>query len=151
MSAAYEDTVRSKLESLENKVRRDAARAHDPDNPDVWGILQPAHSRQISSGICTPVAAEGNDFRFELLRHGLSFLEAQERLFCFPQRALQSSRTWGSHGRMHVSDQESPWNLSLHHPRRGKILRWGNPSSGRMGKEPVSPLRTTCPKPPRPW
>ena len=46
----------------------DPARAHDPDDPHVGGVLHARDARQVGRGVGAPVAEEGHDARFPVRR-----------------------------------------------------------------------------------
>jgi hypothetical protein len=69
VSAAHQNAVGPHLEGLENKVRGDPARTHDPDHPNVRRVLQSTDPGQVSPGIGAPVAAKSDDFWFEFSSH----------------------------------------------------------------------------------
>jgi hypothetical protein len=69
VSTTDEDAVGAELEGFEDEVRRHPAGTHDSDHPDVGWILDPAHTGQVGAGVSAPIAAEGNDFGFELRTH----------------------------------------------------------------------------------
>ena len=59
VSAGHQDAVRPFQESLEQKAVIYPAGAHEPDQTDIGRILHAGHPGQISPGIGTPVADEG--------------------------------------------------------------------------------------------
>jgi hypothetical protein len=69
VSAAYQNAVCPLLESLEDKIGGDPARAHDPYHPNAGRVLQPTDPCQISTGIGAPIAAESDNFGFEFSSH----------------------------------------------------------------------------------
>jgi hypothetical protein len=71
VSAAYQNPVGPLLKGLEDKVRRDPARTHYPNHPDIGWILHPTDTGEIGAGIGTPVTTESNDFGFKLSSHWL--------------------------------------------------------------------------------
>ena len=74
VSAAYQNPVGPLLQGLEDEIRGNPARTHDPDHPDIGWVLHSADTGQISAGISTPVTAKSDDFRFELSSHRVFFL-----------------------------------------------------------------------------
>jgi hypothetical protein len=71
VSPSHQDPVCPALKSLQHMVRRNSGRAHDPDGPEVGGVLKPAHSCQIRRTVSTPVAEKGEDSGFKRsLVHG---------------------------------------------------------------------------------
>jgi hypothetical protein len=66
VTAADEDAVRPLLEGPEHVMRRHRAGAHHPDDPDIGGILQATHPRQVGPGIGAPVTEKPQNLRFEL-------------------------------------------------------------------------------------
>jgi hypothetical protein len=60
VSAGNPDTVCTLSESCQKKLRIHPAGARHPDCPDVWGILQSAHTGKICGAVGAPVAEEGN-------------------------------------------------------------------------------------------
>jgi hypothetical protein len=74
VSAAHQNAVGPHLEGLENKVRGDPARTHDPDHPNVRRVLQSTDPGEVSPGIGAPVAAESDNLGFKFTSHcDLSF------------------------------------------------------------------------------
>jgi len=69
VSTTDEDAVGAELKGLEDEVGRNPAGTHDPDHPDIGWILDAADARQVGTGVSAPIAAEGNDFGFELRTH----------------------------------------------------------------------------------
>ena len=69
VSAAYQNPVGPLLKGLEDEVRRDPARTHYPNHPDIVRILHPTNTGQICAGIGAPVTAEGDNFRFKFTSH----------------------------------------------------------------------------------
>jgi hypothetical protein len=65
VSASHQDTVGPFAQGLENKLRIDAPRAHHPDNPGVWRVLEPGYTRQVRPTVTTPVTQKADDFRFK--------------------------------------------------------------------------------------
>jgi hypothetical protein len=74
VSPAYQNAVGALLEGFEDEIRRDPARAHDPNHPDIRGVLHPAHTGQISTGISAPVAAKSDNLRLKFSTHCVSSL-----------------------------------------------------------------------------
>jgi len=74
VSPSHQDPVCSALKSLQHVVRRNSGRAHDPDGPEVGGVLKPAHPRQIRRAVSTPVAEKGEDSGFKTVFCHLSLL-----------------------------------------------------------------------------
>jgi hypothetical protein len=69
VSAAYQNPVGPLLKGLEDEVRRDPARTHYPNHPDIGRILHPTDTGEIGASIGTPVTTESNDFGFKLSSH----------------------------------------------------------------------------------
>jgi hypothetical protein len=78
VSPGHEYAVCTLLKCLEDKIGVDPPRTHDPNNPDVGGILKTTHPRQISGRIGAPVARKCNYFRIKLLRHEHLLLISKE-------------------------------------------------------------------------
>ena len=62
MSAGNPDPVCTLSESCQEKLGIHPAGAGHPDCPDVWGILQSAHTGKICGAVGAPVAEKGNYF-----------------------------------------------------------------------------------------
>ncbi len=56
--------IASATKRPEHVVGRDRTGTHDPDHPDVGGILQAADAGEVRPGIGAPVADDGDDLRF---------------------------------------------------------------------------------------
>jgi hypothetical protein len=69
VSAAHQNAVCTLLESFEYKIRRNPARAHDSNHPNIRGVLHSTDPGQVSPGVGAPVAAESDDFGFEFSSH----------------------------------------------------------------------------------
>jgi hypothetical protein len=67
MSATHKNTVHPLLEGSEHMVRRDASRAHHPDNTNICRVLHTTDPSQVSSGICSPGAQKAYDIGFKIL------------------------------------------------------------------------------------
>jgi hypothetical protein len=52
-------------ESIQDVLGMNHPRTHHPYNPHIVRILHSGNTREISSGVGAPVAAEGNDFWFK--------------------------------------------------------------------------------------
>src|SRR3989304_3160933 len=68
-AAAHEHAVQSIRESSKDKFQIDSARAHQPDDPYVRGILITGNSGKVRPRVATPVAQEPYDLWLELVRH----------------------------------------------------------------------------------
>jgi hypothetical protein len=66
MSATNENTVSAIDKAVKEKLGVYAARAHDPDYPNMGRILKSRHARSVCCGIATPVAkkAEYSGLKF---------------------------------------------------------------------------------------
>jgi hypothetical protein len=60
VSAGNPNAVCTLSKSCQKKLGIHPAGAGHPDCPDVWGILQSAHTGKICGTVRTPVAKEGN-------------------------------------------------------------------------------------------
>jgi hypothetical protein len=60
VSAGDPNAVCTLSESRQKKLGIHPAGARHPDYPDVWGILQSAHTGKICGAVRAPVAEEGN-------------------------------------------------------------------------------------------
>jgi len=60
VSAGNPDPICTLPESCQKKLGIHPAGAGHPDCPDVWGILQSAHTGKICGAVGAPVAEEGN-------------------------------------------------------------------------------------------
>jgi len=67
MSAAHKNTVNALLKSPEHMVRRNASRAHHPDNTDICRVLHTTDPSQVSSGVCSPGAQKADDIGLKIL------------------------------------------------------------------------------------
>jgi hypothetical protein len=67
-----DDAIGTFNQSIDYQVRVNHARAHYPDGTHVWRILHTGDTRQVSPGICAPVAEKSDDFGFKVFRHVLS-------------------------------------------------------------------------------
>ena len=56
VSPGHPDTIRPVAEGGKNKLRADTAGAGDPDDPEMVGILETAHTGQVCCTITAPVA-----------------------------------------------------------------------------------------------
>jgi hypothetical protein len=66
VSAGNPDPVCTLSESCQKKLGIHPAGAGHPDCPDVWRILQSAHTGKICGAVGAPVAEEGNYFRLPI-------------------------------------------------------------------------------------
>ena len=62
VSAGDPNSVSPLSKSCQEKLGVHTAGTGHPDGPDVGGVLQTAHSRQIGCAVRTPIAEEGNYF-----------------------------------------------------------------------------------------
>jgi hypothetical protein len=67
VSPAYKNAVSSFLEGLQYLVGPDGSRTECSYRAYIRGVLQPADTRQVRTGICTPVAQKTDDSRLELI------------------------------------------------------------------------------------
>jgi hypothetical protein len=65
MAAAYENSVSAFFKGPEYELQVDSAGTHDPDNPEIGGVLKTGHAAEIGASITTPVAQESDDIGFE--------------------------------------------------------------------------------------
>jgi hypothetical protein len=70
MAAAYEDSVCAFFKGPEHELQIDSAGTHDPDNPEIGGVLKAGYAAEIGASIATPVAKESDDIGFELRSFG---------------------------------------------------------------------------------
>ena len=61
MAAADEHAVSAPGQRIQDELRIHAAGAHQPDDADVGGVLQPRHAGEVGGGVGAPVAEEGDD------------------------------------------------------------------------------------------
>ena len=66
VSAAYKDTIRSFLESLEYLMRPYGRGTQSPDSSKIRGVLESADTSQVSTGVSAPITKKTDNFRFEL-------------------------------------------------------------------------------------
>ncbi len=66
MTTAENHAVSASLKRAQNKNRIDSAGTRHTNNFYIGRIIQPIRARKVGARIGTPVAAERDDFRFEL-------------------------------------------------------------------------------------
>ena len=76
VSAAQHHAVSALGKRINHQIGVDHTGTHDANDTGVRRILNPGHSGKVRTGIGTPVAAEGDDQRFELVAHGSHFLSS---------------------------------------------------------------------------
>jgi hypothetical protein len=62
VASGYQHTIRTFLESSDNKMGRNASTAHYSDGNYIGTVFESHSPGQISSGIAAPVTAECNNF-----------------------------------------------------------------------------------------
>jgi hypothetical protein len=67
MAARNPDTIGAMPQSGQDEFGVDSSRTGHPNDADIRGILQAAHSSEIGSTIRTPVAQQRDNFRFPVL------------------------------------------------------------------------------------
>jgi hypothetical protein len=45
LSTTHKNAIGTDTEGIDNKQRIHSSRAHDPDRPDIWGILKSGNTR----------------------------------------------------------------------------------------------------------
>jgi hypothetical protein len=77
MSPRYPDAVCAFTQGGQKEFGTHPSGAGDPDHPDIWRILHPADTGQISGTIAAPVAQKSHNFWFPISHlKNLLFLDA---------------------------------------------------------------------------
>src|ERR1017187_449223 len=69
MAAADEHAVSAAGQRIQDELRINPPGAHEPDDADVGGVLQPRYAGEVRCRIDAPVAEEGNDAGFPFFTH----------------------------------------------------------------------------------
>jgi len=80
VSPSYEYAVDPLLKSFDHVVGGNSGGTHDPDDPEIGRILDPADSRQVCGGISAPITEKSQERGLKMIlvrRHEFSFLGCQ--------------------------------------------------------------------------
>ena len=71
-SPTHKHAIHAFLKSAQNMVRRDSARAHHSNHPNIGRVLQSTNPSQVSSGVCSPGTQKAQDRGLEpVIAHAL--------------------------------------------------------------------------------
>ncbi|VTR65987.1 hypothetical protein DESC_40018 [Desulfosarcina cetonica] len=74
MTAAHKDGIRAVQECPQDEFQVDSTRAHDPDDPQVGGVLETGHAAQIRPAVAAPITQETDDSGFKRATCHFAFL-----------------------------------------------------------------------------
>ena len=72
VSAGDHDTVSPRFKGVQEKAMVHSSGAHEPDEPDVGGVLHSRHPRQVCPRIRAPVTQKRDDLGFKFVGHRCS-------------------------------------------------------------------------------